>query len=102
MDLSFQQMSRNLGLDLKDFIILVHTATRLTVRIVLDRAAGPLRLQDSNGKWARLADAKRPITHVVLLGESALKATFLGIVTKYVEEWPIRTPAISSKNDSFG
>ncbi len=31
-------------------------------------------------EWARLADAKRPITHVVLMGESALNETFLKVL----------------------
>ena len=31
-------------------------------------------------KWARLADTKRPITHVVLMGESALNETFLKVL----------------------
>ena len=78
-------MSRclKISLDLEDLIILVHAATRLTVQNSLDGAARLSRLQHGNGEWARSADAKRPITRVVLIGESAPKGTFLDTAKKW-------------------
>ena len=70
-------MSHDLSLDFEDSIILGHAATRLTVQIFLGGAARLPRLQPSSGKQVQTVDAKRPITHLVLIGESALKATFL-------------------------
>lgn len=92
-------MSQDLSLDLEDSLILVHAAMRLTVQNFLDEPARLSRLQHSNGKQVRSAGAKRPITHVVLIGESALKATFLEIVKGLTRNG---LSASSGRNDSFG
>ena len=70
-------MSQDLSLDFEDSIIQGHAVTRLSLQIFLGGAARLSRLQPSNGRQFRSADAKRPITHAVFIGESALKVTFL-------------------------
>ena len=47
--------------------------------------------------WARLADAKRPITHVMLTGESALSETFLRVVRDALNDGLPEAPPVQSK-----
>ncbi len=48
-------------------------------------------------RWARLADAKRPITHVILIGESALNETFLRVVRDALRDGLPEVPPVQSK-----
>ena len=52
-------------------------------------------------KMGSLADAKRPITHLVLLGESALNKTLLKVARDAFRGWSTRSSTNSVKNDTF-
>lgn len=48
-------------------------------------------------RWARLALAKRSITHVMLIGESALSETFLRVVRDALKDGLPEAPPVQSK-----
>ena len=48
-------------------------------------------------RWARLADAKRPITQFMLIGKSALNETFLKVVRDALRDGLPEAPPVLSK-----